>query len=96
MDVALYPGTFDPVTNGHLDVLSRACRLFGKVVLAIADNDSKNSLFPLAERLRLVEANLDKNYPNASATTFDGLVVELARQIGAKAIIRGLRAISDF
>ena len=96
MDVALYPGTFDPVTNGHLDVLSRACRLFGKVVLAIADNDSKNSLFPLAERRRLVEENLDKDYPNASATTFDGLVVELARQIGAKAIIRGLRAISDF
>ena len=96
METALYPGTFDPVTNGHLDVLARACRLFDNVVLAIADNGSKNSLFTVAERLRLVEENLGEDYPGATATSFDGLVVELARKVGAKAIIRGLRAISDF
>ncbi len=96
METALYPGTFDPVTNGHLDVLARACRLFDNVVLAIADNGSKNSLFTVAERLRLVEENLGEDYSGATATSFDGLVVELARKVGAKAIIRGLRAISDF
>ena len=96
MDIALYPGTFDPVTNGHLDVLSRACRLFDKVIIAITKNESKNSLFSLKERLRLVQENLDNDYPNADATTFDGLVVEHANEVGAKVIIRGLRAISDF
>ena len=96
METALYPGTFDPVTNGHLDVLARACRLFERVVLAVADNPSKGSLFSAQERLQLVKDNLGDAYPGASVTLFDGLVVELAHQVGAKAIIRGLRAISDF
>ena len=96
METALYPGTFDPVTNGHLDVLARACRLFDKVVLAIEDNGPKNNLFPVEERLSLVNSNLGDNFPGATAVIFNGLVVEQARQVGAKAIIRGLRAISDF
>ena len=96
MDIALYPGTFDPITNGHLDVLSRACRLFDKVVIAIAANKSKKHLFTIDERLGLVQENLDQNFPKASATALDGLVVDYAREVGAKAIIRGLRAISDF
>ena len=96
METALYPGTFDPVTNGHLDVLARACRLFEKVVLAIADNGPKNDLFPVEERLSLVKSNLGDKFPGATAVIFNGLVVEQARQVGAKAIIRGLRAISDF
>ena len=97
MDHALYPGTFDPVTNGHLDVLSRACRLFDKVTIAIAQSSSKNTLLSVEERLRLVEENLnDEEYPGASAIVFDGLVVDLARQLESTVMIRGLRATSDF
>jgi pantetheine-phosphate adenylyltransferase len=97
METAIYPGTFDPVTNGHLDVLSRACRLFGKVVIAVAKSTPKSALLPIDERLQLVKENLnDEEYPGASAIAFDGLVVDFAKKIGAGVIIRGLRATSDF
>ncbi len=97
METAIYPGTFDPVTNGHLDVLSRACRLFGKVVIAVAKSTPKSALLPIDERLQLVKENLnDVEYPGASAIAFDGLVVDFAKKIGAGVIIRGLRATSDF
>jgi pantetheine-phosphate adenylyltransferase len=97
MEHALYPGTFDPVTNGHLDVLSRACRLFSKVTIAVAESTEKSTLLPVQERLRLVEENLTpEEYPGASAITFDKLVVEFAKEHGAGVIIRGLRATSDF
>lgn len=97
METAIYPGTFDPVTNGHLDVLSRACRLFGKVVIAVAKSTPKSALLPIDERLQLVKENLnEEEYPGASAIAFDGLVVDFAKKIGAGVIIRGLRATSDF
>ena len=97
MDHAIYPGTFDPVTNGHLDVLSRACRLFSKVTIAIAESTSKNTLLSIDERLRLVKENLnDEEYAGVSAITFDGLLVDLAKQLNSNVMIRGLRATSDF
>lgn len=95
MRTCIYPGTFDPVTHGHLDVLRRACRMFDKVIIAIADNPSKRPFFSAAERLRLVSENLE-NTPNATPILYSGLTVDLARELGAVVIIRGLRAASDF
>lgn len=95
MKTAIYPGSFDPITNGHLDVLKRACNLFDKVIIAIAINTKKKPLFSEAVRLNLVEENL-KAFPQVQALVFNGLTVDLAREKKAKAIIRGLRAISDF
>jgi pantetheine-phosphate adenylyltransferase len=95
MRTALYPGTFDPITLGHIDVLKRASRLFDKVIIAVAPNESKRPLLSLKVRTRLIEENL-KNFPNVEISSFDGLVVDFAREIGAIALIRGLRAVSDF
>jgi len=94
MPTALYPGTFDPITNGHLDILQRACRLFDQVIVAVAPNPAKKPLFDVAERAQLVEENLVGL--NAEVHRFDGLVVDYARKVGAAALIRGLRAVSDF
>lgn len=91
---ALYPGTFDPVTNGHLDILRRACRLFDEVVIAVAPNAYKKPLFSLEERVRFIEENLGGL--NSRVVSFDGLVVDFAREQEAIALIRGLRAVSDF
>lgn len=95
MSVCIYPGTFDPITNGHLDVLERACRMFDQLVVAIAENSGKQPFFSAEERLRLVEENL-LGYPNAKAKVFDGLLVDFAKKEGADVVIRGLRAMSDF
>lgn len=95
MSIAIYPGTFDPVTFGHLDVLKRACRLFDKVIVALAINTTKAPIFSKEERLKLIEENVQQ-LPGVEAIFFDGLTVDLAVQYGAKAIIRGLRAVSDF
>lgn len=92
---AIYAGTFDPVTNGHLDVLARACALFDEVVMAVALNEAKKPLFPVERRQALIEGNL-KELPNARVEVFDGLTVDFARKVDAQAIVRGLRAISDF
>lgn len=92
---AIYPGTFDPVTNGHLDVLRRACELFDEVVVAVARNAGKNPMFDVAVRERLFAENA-ASIPNARVCSFDGLTVDFARELGAVAIIRGLRAVSDF
>lgn len=95
MSIAIYPGTFDPVTNGHLDILVRAKELFDGVIIAIAADNKKTPLFTLGERMELlVEAT--KDMPNVSVRVFEGLTVEFARQCGAVAILRGLRALSDF
>jgi pantetheine-phosphate adenylyltransferase len=95
MRTVIYPGSFDPLTNGHLDVIQRATKLFDRVIVAVAQNDSKNPLFSLAERLELVTACI-KHLPNVEADSFDGLLVNYAEKRSAQAIIRGLRAVSDF
>ncbi|MBP51813.1 MAG: pantetheine-phosphate adenylyltransferase [Opitutae bacterium] len=93
---ALYPGTFDPVTYGHLDVLSRASRLFDQVTVAVSEsNSSKNTTFGSDTRVTLVRDNLNK-FVNVSVEPFNGLLVEYAKKIGATVLIRGLRAVSDF
>lgn len=96
MAIALYPGTFDPVTHGHLDVLARASRLFEEVIVAVASgNSAKRTMFSPEERVRMVEENLE-SFTNVSVELFDGLLVEHARGNGATVLIRGLRVVSDF
>ena len=95
MNRAIYPGSFDPVTNGHLDVIGRARKLFDEIVVAVAHNDEKQPLFSLEDRLALLHNALDK-IDNVRIAQFDGLLVEFAIAQKAKAVIRGLRAVSDF
>ena len=95
MRTAIYPGSFDPLTNGHLDVIQRAVKLFDRVVVAVAKNESKQPLFTLKERLELVRG-ATKNLPGVEADSFDCLLVDYVDQQGAQAIVRGLRAVSDF
>ena len=95
MRTAIYPGSFDPLTNGHLDVVQRAAKLFDRVVVAVAKNEGKNPLFTLNERLALVKKAI-AHLPNVEADSFDGLLVEYVVSRQAQAIVRGLRAISDF
>ena len=95
MRTAIYPGSFDPLTNGHLDVIERAVKLFDRVVVAVAKNESKQPLFTLDERLQLVRRGV-KHLPNAEADSFDNLLVDYVEQRSAQAIVRGLRAVSDF
>ncbi len=92
---AIYPGTFDPITNGHIDVIHRAARLFDRVIVAVSTNPAKKPLFTVEERVALIrEALLDQK--NVEVDSFKGLLVEYARSRNAVAIVRGLRAISDF
>ena len=95
MRTAIYPGSFDPITNGHLDLVQRAAKLFDRVIVAVAVNEGKNPLFPLPERMELVKASLQA-IPKAEADWFDGLLVDYVEKQGGQAIIRGLRAVSDF
>jgi len=92
---AIYPGSFDPVTNGHLDVIGRARKLFDEIVVAVAHNDEKQPLFSLEERLALLGDALDK-IDHVRVAQFDGLLVDFAVAQEANAVIRGLRAVSDF
>jgi pantetheine-phosphate adenylyltransferase len=92
---AIYPGSFDPLTNGHLDVVQRAAKLFDRVIIAVASNDSKHPLFTKDERVALVKSAVAK-LPNVEADSFDGLLVEYVAAKKAQAIVRGLRAVSDF
>ncbi|GHC08232.1 pantetheine-phosphate adenylyltransferase [Cerasicoccus arenae] len=92
---AIYPGTFDPITYGHLDVLERATHLFDEVVVAVAPNDAKNPIFTQSERLALVKEMI-VGMEAVSVQLLEGLTVDFARQLGAVALVRGLRAISDF
>jgi len=93
--VAIYPGSFDPVTNGHLDILQRAVQIFDGVVVAIADNINKRGLFSPAERADLLQQVIGAN-PKIEVDIFSGLLVDYVRQRGAKSIVRGLRAVADF
>jgi pantetheine-phosphate adenylyltransferase len=95
MKRAIYPGSFDPVTNGHLDVVERARKLFDEVIVAVAHNDEKSPLFTLRERLDLLQQTLG-NIDSVRIAHFTGLLVDFARAQEASAVIRGLRAISDF
>ena len=92
---AMYPGTFDPITLGHEDLVRRACRLFDKVVIAIAANPGKEPMFTLAERVSLAETVL-KEFDNVEISGYEGLTVDFARENDLQVIVRGLRAISDF
>ena len=96
----LYPGTFDPITNGHLDIIARAARMMQKLVVGVAMNAGKGPLFPIAERVELVEAEMDlvraRTGTHIVVMPFDKLLVHFAREIGASVIVRGLRAVSDF
>jgi len=98
--IGVYPGTFDPVTNGHLDIIGRAARLLDHLVVGVAINVGKEPLFPLDERVELVRAEAGRAIADSGATVevmpFEGLLIEFARSVGAQMIVRGLRAVSDF
>jgi pantetheine-phosphate adenylyltransferase len=98
MRTVIYPGTFDPITYGHLDVLERALNLFDEIIITIAINPSKKPLFSLEERIQLIETAFKDNPEShrVKVQGFDGLLVDFARQKKASALIRGLRAVSDF
>jgi pantetheine-phosphate adenylyltransferase len=93
--VALYPGSFDPLTNGHLDILSRARRLADSVVVAILENDAKTPLFSVPERIAMIHENVGAD-PAVTVRSFSGLLVDFAKASGASLIVRGLRAVSDY
>jgi pantetheine-phosphate adenylyltransferase len=95
MQTAIYPGFFDPITNGHLSILKRALEIFDKVIVAILKNPQKVPLFSIDERIHMIEHAL-KDVPNVEVDTFDGLLVDYAVQKNSKVILRGLRALSDF
>ena len=95
MRIAIYPGTFDPITNGHLDLVKRASQLFDKIIVAVSNNPIKFPLFSVDERTLLVKKTID-DLENVAVDRFDGLLVHYAKKQGASAVIRGLRAVSDF
>ena len=95
MKVAVYPGSFDPITNGHLDILSRACNIFDKVIVLVAVNPSKRSNFSPAERVEMIK-EASKDFNNVEVFSDSGLTVKFAKEHGATHLIRGLRAVSDF
>lgn len=94
--IAVYPGTFDPITMGHLDIITRSLNLFDKIIIAIAENSSKTPLFTVEERLQMIRESFPGYEGRIEVDTVDGLLVDYAYTKGAKAIIRGLRAVSDF
>ena len=95
MNTAIYPGSFDPMTKGHMDVLERAASMFDKVIIAVLDNTKKKCLLSTKERVDLIKKSTN-HLANVSVDSFDGLTIEYARQQGASVLIRGLRAVSDF
>ena len=92
---AIYPGTFDPVTVGHLDIMKRACSMFDEITIAVAKSASKTPMFSLEQRIAMVEA-VTKDFPKIKVVGFEGLLVDLSDKLDANIIIRGLRAVSDF
>lgn len=94
-NIAVCPGSFDPVTNGHMDIIKRATKVFDKVYVVVLNNSAKKTLFTIEERIQLLET-VTKNIPNVIVESYNGLLVDYAQKVNAKAIIRGLRAVSDF
>jgi pantetheine-phosphate adenylyltransferase len=94
--IAVYPGSFDPVTNGHLDILMRGLDLFDKIIIAIAHNIRKEGLFTIEERKELIRLSLGNKVEHVILDSFDGLLVDYVRKVNARFVIRGLRAMSDF
>ena len=93
--ICIYAGTFDPLTNGHLDLIDRALHIFDRVIVAIAVNPDKNPLFTVEERLEMIRASVDNN-PRVITDSFEGLLVDYARRKGVHTVLRGMRAVSDF
>ena len=95
MKTAIYPGSFDPITKGHLDVLHTGCEIFDKVIIAVAKNAEKKGFLTVEERVKLIRESV-KDLPNVEVDSFDGLTIDYAKQKGAQILLRGLRAVSDF
>ena len=95
MKKAIYPGSFDPVTFGHLDIISRSAKMVDKLIIAVLINKSKSSLFSMEERVRMISEYV-KEYKNVEVHSFSGLTVDYAKEVGAPMIVRGLRAVTDF
>ena len=94
-NIAIYPGTFDPITNGHIDIIERACKIFGKLVVAVAQDTNKECLFTVEERIHLAKIVI-KHTDNVKVESFQGLAVNYVKRNGSSVMIRGLRAVSDF
>lgn len=92
---AIYPGTFDPITNGHLDIIKRACNMFNEIIVAVADSKAKKPMFSLEQRVQMVQA-ATSDLPQVEVIGFDKLLVDLSDDLGANIVVRGLRAVSDF
>lgn len=95
MKIAIYPGSFDPITKGHLDILKTGAEIFDKVIIAVARNSEKKGFLPIEERVKLIKESV-KDLENVEVDSFEGLTIEYAKKRGAKVLIRGLRAVSDF
>jgi pantetheine-phosphate adenylyltransferase len=95
MKIAIYPGSFDPITNGHLDIVSRGLNIFDKIIVAVLHNPAKKALFSVEERIEMIEKSLT-GLPGAEADSFEGLLIDYAAQKNAAAVLRGMRAVSDF
>ena len=95
MKKAIYPGSFDPVTNGHVDIILRSSKIVDKLIVGVLNNSAKKSLFSVEERVSMLK-ELTKDLPNVEVTSFDGLLVDYMREIDASIIVRGLRAVTDF
>ena len=95
MRIAVYPGSFDPITNGHMDIIQRASKIYDKVIVGVLNNTSKNPLFTPQERVEMISGEL-KNLNNVEVLSFSGLLVDFARENGASVIVKGLRTVADF
>jgi len=95
MNIAIYPGSFDPVTNGHLDILKNAAEIFDRVIIAVAHNGEKKGFLPVEKRVELIKESI-KDFNNVEVDAFEGLTIDYAKRNKAKVLIRGLRAVSDF